>query len=129
LVLLMPDRVFAKANAVKTAIADVRDNEGCANTFDMTAWRDRLASAIEERGETMRSASLKAKLGANYVHGVLKDGKDPTVEKLLAVCEALGISPAYILLGDKAPPEVEALLLLMQTSPARRQAILDLLRT
>lgn len=127
--LLMRENLFAIANAVNTSIADVREEHGSVTSWAMSAWRDRLAAAIEERGETMRSASLKASLGANYVHGILKDGKDPTVEKLLALCDALGVSPAYILLGEKMPPEVEALLLLMQSSKERREAILALLRT
>jgi transcriptional regulator with XRE-family HTH domain len=125
----MSDKLFAIANAVKNSIADVRGEEASVIAFAMGTWRDRLAAAIEERGETMRSVSLKAKLGANYVHGVLKDGKDPTVEKLLAICQALNVSPAYVLIGETVPPEIEALLLLMQTSEARRKAILDLLRS
>jgi transcriptional regulator with XRE-family HTH domain len=76
----------------------------------------------------MRSASLRAGLGHNYIHGILKEDKDATVDRLLAICKALNVSPAFILLGQTAPPEVEELLLLMQANPERREAILALLR-
>lgn len=75
----------------------------------------------------MRSASLKAGLGHNYLHGIIKDGKDPTVERLMKVCSALNVSPAYILLGD-APSEADDLLRLIQERPERLAAIVQLLR-
>lgn len=127
--LLMRKKVFAIANEGKSPIEDVHERTVAHMRTGMNEWRDRLAKAIEERGETMRSVSLKAGLGANYVHGILKDEKDPTVERLLAICQALNVSPAYILLGSETTPEVEAILLLMQGSESRRKAILDLLRS
>ena len=122
-------KIYAIADTGKTPIADVCGDHDDAMTFAMTDWRERLERTISERGETMRSASLKAGLGHNYIHGILKEDKDATVDRLLAICKALNVSPAFILLGQDAPPEVEALLLLMQNSPERRQAILALLRS
>ena len=121
--------LYAIADTDKTPIADVRSKIGRAMEYAMADWRERLDRTISERGETMRSASLKAGLGHNYIHGILKEGKDSTVDRLLAICKALNVSPAFILLGQDAPPEAEALLLLMQNSPERRQAILALLRS
>lgn len=121
--------LYAIADTDKSSIADVRHEGEVAIDRVMADWRERLERTILERGETMRSASLKAGLGHNYIHGVLKEEKDATVDRLLAICKALNVSPAFILLGQDAAPEAEALLLLMQSSPERREAILALLRS
>lgn len=127
--LLHDAKLYAIAYTCKTPIADVHDVDANGKFPAMSGWRERLERTIAERGETMRSASLKAKLGHNYVHGILKEDKDATVDRLLAICQALEVSPAFILLGQDAPPQVEELLLLMQASPERREAILALLRS
>lgn len=71
-----------------------------------TAWRTILLDALEARGETMRSASLKAGFGANYLHGVLKDGKDATVERLLQICKAFQIDPAALIVNGAVATEL-----------------------
>ena len=70
---------------------------------------------------SMRALSMKAGQSEGYVAGILNVGKEPTIGPLMAMCEVLKVSPAYILLGidldqegldflqawKKLPPEVQ----------------------
>ena len=97
-------------------------------------WKDRLATAIVESGRSDRDISLsakppgKAQLGPGYVHSILKEGKDPTVGNLQAICEALGVSIYRILGGFDMTPETERLLrLLVDAEEGDRRSVLHLL--
>lgn len=114
--------VFYRGRAFIAAMAD---------TWAMVkeAWRERLTAAVETSGMSKRSISLAAGLGAGYVHSVLKDGKDPTVENLMAVCKVIGASPSYILYGLDIMPEDAEIIGAMRSDPLTRDAVLALLRT
>ena len=60
-------------------------------------WRGLLLRLIKDRGETMRSVSKRAGLSHGYLHGVLIDGKDPTIDKFMAVCAAIPVDAALVL--------------------------------
>jgi transcriptional regulator with XRE-family HTH domain len=90
-------------------------------------WRDRLEEVLTERGLSMRSVSLRAGLGENYLVGVLRENKDPSIERLIKVADTLGVSLSWLLYGAVIGPEEERLLrLFAKLQPKRRQAILDL---
>lgn len=92
-------------------------------------WKDRLAGALKQAGVSQRRASLGAGLGAGYVNSILKEGKDPTVANLAAVCQSAGISLAYVLFGFEMTAEIEGLIELLERAPAsKRQSLLTLLR-
>ncbi|WP_217645902.1 hypothetical protein [Paracoccus homiensis] len=74
-----------------------------------------------------RQISLAAKAGQGYVHSILSEGKDPTVEKLMAVCDVIGASPTFILYGVDVRPEDAEIISAMRQSPATRSAVLALL--
>jgi transcriptional regulator with XRE-family HTH domain len=93
-----------------------------------TEWRTRLAEEIDRKGMKMRSVSLRAKLGPGYVHSILSAGKDPTIENLLRVCDVLGVSPIYILMGHDVTPEDEAIVSSLHESREVREAVLTLLK-
>lgn len=90
-------------------------------------WRERLKDALKASGKSMREVSLAAGAGAGYLHGVLEVGKDPTVEKLLAVCQAIPVSALYVLYGVNAQPGDIAILRALQDRPETRQGIMALL--
>ena len=92
------------------------------------SWRERLAAAIAESGMSKRAVSLAANAGPGYIHSILAEGKDPTVEKLMAVCVAIKVSPTFILYGVDVNPEDAELLAAMKEDPATRDAVLSLLR-
>lgn len=75
-----------------------------------------------------RAVSLAANAGAGYIHSILTEGKDPTVEKLMAVCAVIRVSPTFILYGVDVNQEDAELLAAMREDPATRDAVLSLLR-
>lgn len=92
------------------------------------AWRDRLAAAIKQSGKSMRAVSLGAGYGPGYVHSILKDNKDPTIDHLIDVCGQLGISLSYLIYGVDVSGENERILHLLQDAPPlRRKGILQIL--
>lgn len=95
--------------------------------IDLDAVRRRLDGAIKERGVSRREISLKAGVGHNYVHGIIADGKEPTILRLAAVCDALGVSLLYILYGSDVSAEAAEIIRRLDENPAKRAALLDLL--
>lgn len=91
-------------------------------------WRKRLSDAVEASGRSMRSISLEAGAGAGYVHSILSEGKDPTIEKLMDVCRVIGASPSFILYGIDVMPEDAEIIAAMRADPATRDAVISLLR-
>ena len=91
-------------------------------------WRTRLDEAIRKSGKSRRAVSLEAGRGAGYVHSLLAEGKDPTVDNLMQVCEAVGASAAFILYGVDISPETEEVIRLLERNPAAREGILTILR-
>lgn len=64
-------------------------------------WRKRLRELIEGTpGLNMKSLSRKAGLGDSYVNDILVRGFKPTIENFVAIAEAAGVSPAWLLSGD-----------------------------
>lgn len=91
-------------------------------------WRIRLASAIEERGTTMRAVSVAAGLNPGYVHSILYGGREPTLDRLLAVCQALGVSLSFLIYGSNTSPAAEEVLGLLEQYPEARDAVLAVLK-
>lgn len=91
-------------------------------------WRDRLQQALDTSGKSAREVSLAAGKGPGYVHSLLKAERDPTIENLLAVCNALEISLSWLIYGYQVSPETEEILSLLEGAPSSRDAILQILR-
>ena len=97
------------------------------HTEDAT-WRDRLLALIKCQDKSKRSVSLAIGASPGYVHSILAEGKDPSIDNLLAISNHLGVSAAYLIYGYDVTPEVEEILHLLQERPESRSAILQLLR-
>lgn len=87
-------------------------------------WRKRLAEAIEASGKNPRSVSRAAGYSPGYVHGILKEGKDPTLDHLAKVCDAAGASFIKIVLGVDLDPAQERLLRLQADLPEDQKKLL-----
>ncbi|WP_455473968.1 XRE family transcriptional regulator [Bartonella sp. B30(2025)] len=97
--------------------------------MNIDGWRQRLRVALEKSGRSKRSISLAAGKGAGYLHSVLKEGKEPTIESLARICHEINVSINYILYGDSMSFEDQEFIeLISKISPEERQAILTLLR-
>lgn len=59
-------------------------------------WRINLLKAIRASGMDARTVSLKAKLGAGKVAGVML-GEDITVDDFIKVCDVIGVRPGALL--------------------------------
>ncbi|MBX4336483.1 helix-turn-helix domain-containing protein [Bartonella raoultii] len=97
--------------------------------MNIDGWRQRLKTALENNGRSKRSVSLAAGKGAGYLHSILSEGKEPTIESLARICHEINISMNYILYGQEAShQDKEFLELISKLSPEEKQAILTLLR-
>lgn len=92
------------------------------------AWRERLGAALKASGKSNRKVSLDAGFGPGYIHSIMAEGKDPTIEKLMTICEQIPVSVPYILYGVDVTPEDLDLLTIMKQSPEKRDAVLTLLQ-
>ncbi|MCL6229223.1 helix-turn-helix domain-containing protein [Bartonella bilalgolemii] len=97
--------------------------------MNIDGWRQRLQEALEKSGRSKRSISIAAGKGAGYLHSILSEGKEPTIESLYHVCHAINVSMSYILYGQGTTPEDQEFIdLVLKVSPEERKAILTLLR-
>lgn len=112
---------FYRGRAFSSAFAD-------KSLMDTTAWRDRLATAIKLSGKSKRAISLATGNGAGYIHSLLSEGKTPTIENLIKVCNEIDVSLAYVLYGFDITREDAELLSAMKESPEMRSAVLTLVR-
>lgn len=95
--------------------------------MDIDGWRDRLRVAVEESGKSLREISAASGKGNGYLHSLLSEGKDPSIENLARVCEVIGASLTRILYGFDISPETEALMRAAEASPETRAHLLALL--
>lgn len=95
------------------------------------SWFERLKEAINNDGRSLRAISMAAGLSPNYLTQALADGKEPGINKLMAILDSLGAaSRSYVLIGQKTTPEDEEFLrLLLALSPEVRANALDFFRS
>ncbi|WP_412058017.1 helix-turn-helix domain-containing protein [Bartonella sp. DGB2] len=98
--------------------------------MDIDGWRERLIKSLENSGRSMRSVSLAAGKGPGYIHSILSEGKEPTIDSLSRVCQEINVSLSYIIYGYNITSEQEEFITLFsKASPPERKAILMLLRS
>lgn len=94
-----------------------------------TEWKKRLADGIRDKGKSKREVSLAAGLGPGYVHSLLKEDKDPTIDNLIEVCRAANLSVIWILFGVQMSRETEDIVRALEdASPDQRRGLLQFLR-
>jgi transcriptional regulator with XRE-family HTH domain len=95
----------------------------------LDGWKQRLRAAIEASGKSGRAISIAAGVNERFLAQLFTEGKEPRIGKFMQICEALNVSPGYILTGVDIDPDGERLLRLWsQASPEQREAFLVLLR-
>lgn len=113
--------ILNEGRAVLSALGDTA-------TMKASDWRARLQSALNASGKSAREVSIAAGRGPGYVHSLLKEGKDPTIDNLIAICEVLNISVSQLIYGFALSRETEEILALLEGSPNAREGILKILR-
>lgn len=91
-------------------------------------WRERLEAAVSKDGRSFRDISLAAGLSHGYLHGILRDNKEPTLDRFVRICKVLNISVAYALMGMDITRETEQIISEIEADGERRTAILQLLQ-
>lgn len=95
--------------------------------MNTVGWKARLAAGMKKNGKSKREVSLAAGMGPGYVHSILKEGKDPTIDHLIKICEAADLSLYYVLIGIEASRETEEIVKLLEASKSKRQGLVQLL--
>jgi transcriptional regulator with XRE-family HTH domain len=91
-------------------------------------WLDRLRTAIERDGRSLREISIAAGASPGYLHSLLHGTKAPTIDKLAAVVAELRVSLTHVLLGVEIDATAERLLRAWAAYPEeKRAALLELL--
>lgn len=98
-----------------------------------SAWFDRLLTLIEASktaGKDYKEISLAAGLGQNYVQQMVKERKQPTVDKFLAIMNVLGKSKVGFVLTGAEISEEDMLLVEAAAGlpPSAKPAALELFR-
>lgn len=94
--------------------------------FDFKSMQERLDSEMKRQRRSMTELSEAAGLSASYVRNVLKRGQVPTVDKLDAIAQALGVSAGWLMYGVDLPPEASKVFELLEKDPKRFYALLAL---
>lgn len=94
-------------------------------------WFNRFIEMVEADGRGMINIALTAGLGRNYVQQIIKNGKKPTIERLMAILQVLGESPTiYVLTGVKTTPEDKSISSLLNSlTEEEKKAFLVLLQS
>lgn len=96
--------------------------------MELPAYKRRLLDALEKSGRSARSVGTAAGAGVNFMQQ-LKTPRVPTVDKLLAVCDQLGVSVTYVLTGIELTAEAEEMLRIYSAlPPAQQERLRDLMR-
>lgn len=92
------------------------------------AWRERLELAAKKDGRKLRTISLAAGLPPASLWEMLNTDKQPGVERVKAICDALNISIGYVFEGiDISPEGVRLLKAWAQLPKERRENLLEFL--
>lgn len=92
-------------------------------------WRERLKGELKSRRISWRKASLNAGMSAGYVSSLFKEGKNPSIENLIEICEANRLSKSYVLLDWPTDVDVEQILALLGDIPDHeRRTLIEHLR-
>lgn len=67
-------------------------------------WKDRLKKALEDKGLSMKAASLAAGKGETFVRDLFERDRAPSIDNFLALANIVG-QPASYLLGEGTPVE------------------------
>lgn len=91
-------------------------------------WKTELRKAIDASGMSMRAISRAIGAGPNAVSEIFTTSKEPGVERVLAIIDAIGASRTAILAGYPMTPETEEIVrLLSRIGPAAQQSALRFL--
>lgn len=93
-----------------------------------SSWRIRIETAVSKDKRSLRDISLAAGLSHGYLHGILRDDKEPTLDRFIRICAELDVSLAYALMGLDINPETESIVSALEGDAQTRSAVLSILK-
>lgn len=92
-------------------------------------WFNRLAEAIEADPRSMRRLSMEAGVGENFVSQMIKDRKEPGIEKVMSILDKLGAAAAlYVILDLRIEDGDDQFLeMVLKADSGQRRQILGIL--
>ncbi|AHD01169.1 helix-turn-helix domain-containing protein [Leisingera methylohalidivorans] len=75
-------------------------NKSVSKSEGVEVWRKRLRQALDDRNLDYDKVSLESDSGAEYVSRVLSGRFNPTVGKLMKICEVANIDMAWLFSDD-----------------------------
>ncbi len=100
---------------------------------DFEPWRERLAQAFDAHPEIqITKFSIDLNVNKDYISRLIRRGTaSPSPSLLIEICEKIGVSPAYIISGEKPSETKEQVIKRILESDektfGRIQQLLDLL--
>jgi len=92
-------------------------------------WKTELRQAIAASGMSMRAISRAIGAGPNAVSEIFSTDKEPGIERVLAIIDAIGASRTAVLAGYPMTREIEEIIgLLNRIGPTAQQSALRFLR-
>lgn len=94
-------------------------------------WLQRLNTALEQDGRSMRAISVAAGCGPNYIQQIVNAGKEPGVDKLARILNVLGQDASlFVLSGVRiTSADLEFIELMQSLSPEARADALRFFRS
>jgi hypothetical protein len=90
-------------------MSDDEDGIGVPRPAKEGTWRERLRTAFEVNGRSLREISLEAGLAHSYLHSVLVNGNEPTIAISLPSAAFWGVSVGYVVDGYDTSPGKQTL--------------------
>lgn len=79
-------------------------------TMADSTWIDRLEDARERKGVSLRALSISMGRAPGYVHSLIKEGKRPSIDNMVAIADQLGVSLNWLVFGVEMTADAERLL-------------------
>lgn len=117
--------VFYKRRAELFAKADIICVDDLA--LDMDAVRERLLEAVENSGLARREIARRAGVGPGYLTSLLREKKEPGIDRLSRICNVVGVSVAWVMHGYDISPSTEKIMARLQGHPDKHDGILKIL--
>jgi transcriptional regulator with XRE-family HTH domain len=98
---LMRRNISAKADTSTTLNNGRAKKSAMADKVPMmsSGWKERLSAAIRDSGKSQRAVAMSAGKASGYLTGILREGKEPGVAGLQAICDAIPVSLTWVLHG------------------------------
>lgn len=91
------------------------------NGMMIPAWLHRLRTSVAASSMKGREICRKAGIGQSVLSEILSGANTPKIDTLIKICEALSVTPGYILDGAETDPRSNSMLRQWNALPEEQQ--------